>query len=67
MTTGYFIAGAVFLLLSIVWYFIETRSKKNAKRDKAVKDAKDAVDRQNTPDFIDGLRRRVRHKRKKGS
>ena len=59
MSTTYFIAGSVFLVLSIVWYFIERAKKRNSEIEKAKKDIDDAVTARDW-DALDDARRRMR-------
>lgn len=57
MSTTYFVAGSVFLLLSGIAAFYKWRAKKNKKFEEAETDAKSAVDRHDTGALFDALRR----------
>lgn len=54
---GYFIAGSVFLVLTMVWALIQHRSKINKKVEEAKNDTKKAIDAHNLGDIIDGTNR----------
>lgn len=64
MDIGYYIAGSVFLALSIVWAVFKNRASRNKQKDEAIRDAKSAIDGQDTVRFVDALRRRLRFKKR---
>ena len=51
------IAGAIFIVLMIVWKIIEWRAGINQKYEDAHNDAKKAVDSSDTSALLDALRR----------
>ena len=57
MTTTYFIAGAVFLALSIIWSIMKWAKKRNDKKKKRDKDIDDAIDRGDWNDLDDARMR----------
>jgi hypothetical protein len=57
MDLAYFIAGSIFLFLSIVWWFIQKRVEVNKKYEEAKSDAKKAVDSGNSVMLLDAIRR----------
>lgn len=58
MSTGYYIAGAIFLALSIIWWVISKFDKRKRSYDKAIKDLDNAIDAHDW-DAIDDARRRL--------
>jgi hypothetical protein len=57
-----YIAGSVFLALSIAWWFIQERAKRNKKHEEGTSDAKDAVKKHSTGGLFDAIRRRMLHR-----
>ena len=53
----YFVAGSVFLLLSIVWYFIQKGANRNKKYEEAKRDKKKAIDAHDFNAQLDADRR----------
>jgi hypothetical protein len=58
MSETYFIAGAIFTLLSIVWWFIKKNDKRGKAYDKAINDLDKAADDRDW-DAIDDARHRM--------
>lgn len=54
---GYFIAGSVFLVLTMVWAFVQHKMGQNKKFEEAKNDTKKAIDAHNLGDIIDGTNR----------
>lgn len=59
MTTGYFIAGSIFIALSILWAVVKWIKKRNNKYEQAKKDLKRGI-ANNDWDLVDDARRRLR-------
>ncbi len=58
MNTAYFIAGSVFIVLSIIWAIYKKSLKRNKEYEKAIKDLDEAVDNHDW-DAIDDARHRM--------
>ena len=58
MTTTYFIAGAVFFVLSIAYSLFNKRRKKGKLYEKAIEDIDEAIDNRDW-DAIDDARHRM--------
>jgi len=56
---AYFIAGSIFIILSIVWWFIQRQGERNKKHEEATRDAKDAVKKHDTAGLFAGIRERM--------
>lgn len=61
-STAYFIAGSIFLVLTMIWAFVKWRLKRNEAHEKAKKDVDAAID---SGDFngLDDARQRMRETR----
>jgi p-aminobenzoyl-glutamate transporter AbgT len=53
----YFVAGSVFLALSIAWWFIQKSAERNKKYEDAKRDKQKAIDDSDTPALLDAERR----------
>lgn len=53
----YFVAGSLFLALSLTWAILKRRWARNEEYEEAEKDAKKAVDSHDTARLIDAIRR----------
>lgn len=60
MTVTYFIAGSVFILLSLIWAWVKHSQERNKAHEDATKAAKDAVDAHDTDKLINSIRNRMR-------
>ena len=58
----YFVAGSVFIALSITWAILKRRWERNEKYDAAEKDAKKAVEKHDTAALFDSIRRMRQHR-----
>lgn len=59
---GYFIAGSIFVVLSIVWFFIQENAKRNKKHEEATSDGKKAVHNHDVAGLFKSLRDRMLHR-----
>jgi hypothetical protein len=59
MSTAYFIAGSVFLLLSMVWAIVQYIQKRNIKHEESTKDGQDAIKKHDVAGLFDAIRRRM--------
>lgn len=59
---GLYIAGSVFLLLTMLWAFIQWKAKKNEKFEEAKRDYKKAIDDGNRSAVLDAERRMLFYK-----
>jgi hypothetical protein len=56
---GYFIAGAIFIALSIAWHLIQRRAEVNEKHKEATTDGKKAIRDHNVAGLFKSIRDRM--------
>ena len=56
---GLYIAGSIFLALTIIWFFIQRAAERNKKHEEATKDGKDAIASHNTVRLFRAIRERM--------
>lgn len=54
---GYFIAGSIFLILTMIWAYVQHRQSVNKKVEEAKNETIKAIDAHDMGDIIDGTNR----------